>query len=207
MHLGGSLTRQAESDHNVSDASPHIANIGQMVEVRVDVHISLGSILMTFLCRIWRTRFVQLSMKSTLGKQETLSMTWGNPKSLLLYTPSSFVTLQVSWWLGHEGKANDNCIWIAAEVTYKGQLTLSLSLSVCFHAFPRSIGWSRLYHWCVCLSAVYCCVVLNYNWRVYCFIRKTCMCIRVLGMCFWSSQNRQHNNYYTLCSWWTCTSG
>ena len=75
MHLGGSLTRQAESDHNVSDASPHIANIGQMVEVRVDVHISLGSILMTFLCRIWRTRFVQLSMKSTLGKQETLSMT------------------------------------------------------------------------------------------------------------------------------------
>ena len=33
MNLGGSLTRQAESDHNVSDASPHIANIGQMVEV------------------------------------------------------------------------------------------------------------------------------------------------------------------------------
>lgn len=33
MSLGGSLTRQAEADHNVSDASPHIANIGRMVEV------------------------------------------------------------------------------------------------------------------------------------------------------------------------------
>ena len=30
---GGSLTRQAESDHAVSDASPHIANIWRMVEV------------------------------------------------------------------------------------------------------------------------------------------------------------------------------
>ena len=33
INLGGSLTRQAESDHAVSDASPHIANIGRMVEV------------------------------------------------------------------------------------------------------------------------------------------------------------------------------
>jgi capping protein beta len=32
INLGGSLTRQAESDHAVSDASPHIANIGRMVE-------------------------------------------------------------------------------------------------------------------------------------------------------------------------------
>ena len=33
MNLGGSLTRQTESDQNVNDASPHIANIGRMVEV------------------------------------------------------------------------------------------------------------------------------------------------------------------------------
>ena len=33
MNLGGSLTRQAEIDSAVSDASPHIANIGKMVEV------------------------------------------------------------------------------------------------------------------------------------------------------------------------------
>ena len=33
MNLGGSLTRQAESDSPVSDSSPHIANIGRMVEV------------------------------------------------------------------------------------------------------------------------------------------------------------------------------
>ncbi|KDR21348.1 F-actin-capping protein subunit beta isoform X2 [Zootermopsis nevadensis] len=32
MNLGGSLTRQVESDASVSEASPHIANIGRMVE-------------------------------------------------------------------------------------------------------------------------------------------------------------------------------
>jgi len=32
MNLGGSLTRQVESDSPVSEASPHIANIGRMVE-------------------------------------------------------------------------------------------------------------------------------------------------------------------------------
>lgn len=34
MNLGGSLTRQNEQDYAVNDASPHIANIGRMVEVR-----------------------------------------------------------------------------------------------------------------------------------------------------------------------------
>lgn len=32
MNLGGSLTRQIEQDASVSEASPHIANIGKMVE-------------------------------------------------------------------------------------------------------------------------------------------------------------------------------
>ncbi|XP_072036199.1 F-actin-capping protein subunit beta-like [Amphiura filiformis] len=32
MNLGGSLTRQVEGDSQVSEASPHIANIGKMVE-------------------------------------------------------------------------------------------------------------------------------------------------------------------------------
>lgn len=32
MNLGGSLTRQVENDASVSEASPHIANIGRMVE-------------------------------------------------------------------------------------------------------------------------------------------------------------------------------
>lgn len=32
MNLGGSLTRQVESDSAVSDSSPHIANIGKLVE-------------------------------------------------------------------------------------------------------------------------------------------------------------------------------
>ena len=32
MNLGGSLTRQVEQDASVSEASPHIANIGRLVE-------------------------------------------------------------------------------------------------------------------------------------------------------------------------------
>ena len=32
MNLGGSLTRQIEQDFSVSEASPHIANIGKLVE-------------------------------------------------------------------------------------------------------------------------------------------------------------------------------
>ena len=32
MNLGGSLTRQNEQDASVSDSSPHIANIGKMIE-------------------------------------------------------------------------------------------------------------------------------------------------------------------------------
>merc|ERR1711944_176708 len=32
MNLGGSLTRQVEQDSPVSESSPHIANIGRMVE-------------------------------------------------------------------------------------------------------------------------------------------------------------------------------
>ena len=34
MNLGGSLTRQAEADHPIGDGSPHISNLGRMVEVR-----------------------------------------------------------------------------------------------------------------------------------------------------------------------------
>lgn len=32
MNLGGSLTRQMEQDSPISETSPHIANIGKMVE-------------------------------------------------------------------------------------------------------------------------------------------------------------------------------
>lgn len=32
MKLGGSLTRQAEQEFTVSDSSPHVANVGHMVE-------------------------------------------------------------------------------------------------------------------------------------------------------------------------------
>lgn len=34
MNLGGSLTRQVESDNPVTEQSSHIANIGKMVEVQ-----------------------------------------------------------------------------------------------------------------------------------------------------------------------------
>lgn len=39
MNLGGSLTRQIESDSIVSETSPHIANIGKMVEVRQIINL------------------------------------------------------------------------------------------------------------------------------------------------------------------------
>jgi len=32
MNLGGSLTRQLEGDHQITDFSQHIANIGRMIE-------------------------------------------------------------------------------------------------------------------------------------------------------------------------------
>ena len=35
MNLGGSLTRQAEADHSIGDGSPHISNLGRMVEVSI----------------------------------------------------------------------------------------------------------------------------------------------------------------------------
>ena len=48
MNLGGSLTRQTEQDFAVNDASPHIANIGRMVEVRGhSADISLAIVVLT----------------------------------------------------------------------------------------------------------------------------------------------------------------
>ena len=35
MNLGGSLTRQSEADHPIGEGSPHISNLGRMVEVGV----------------------------------------------------------------------------------------------------------------------------------------------------------------------------
>lgn len=65
MNLGGSLTRQNEQDYAVNDASPHIANIGRMVEVRA-LYTSSGvgvvvliTALVLFHCRTWRTRFAK----------------------------------------------------------------------------------------------------------------------------------------------------
>ncbi len=41
MNLGGSLTRQSEADHPVGEGSPHISNLGRMVEVGCICVISL----------------------------------------------------------------------------------------------------------------------------------------------------------------------
>ncbi len=38
MDLGGSLTRQMERDCQVNDQTPHLVNIGTMVEVRGDLN-------------------------------------------------------------------------------------------------------------------------------------------------------------------------
>ena len=43
MNLGGSLTRQAEADSPVNEGSPHIVNIGRMVEVSIILERLIGS--------------------------------------------------------------------------------------------------------------------------------------------------------------------
>uniref|UniRef100_A0A671QM65 F-actin-capping protein subunit beta n=1 Tax=Sinocyclocheilus anshuiensis TaxID=1608454 RepID=A0A671QM65_9TELE len=45
MNLGGSLTRQMEKDETVSESSPHIANIGRLVETK-DIVNGLRSVQM-----------------------------------------------------------------------------------------------------------------------------------------------------------------
>ena len=68
MNLGGSLTRQVEQDASVSEASPHIANIGEaLVLSRQEVLL-----LQVVWWRTWRTRSGTPSMKSTLAKPRTL---------------------------------------------------------------------------------------------------------------------------------------
>ena len=86
MNLGGSLTRQAEADHNVSDASPHIANIGRMVEVSsgmiyysLSLSLSQCLLLLVFMLllwfnRIWKTKSDQLLMRYILARPKILSM-------------------------------------------------------------------------------------------------------------------------------------
>uniref|UniRef100_A0A672MFB8 F-actin-capping protein subunit beta n=1 Tax=Sinocyclocheilus grahami TaxID=75366 RepID=A0A672MFB8_SINGR len=45
MNLGGSLTRQMEKDETVSESSPHIANIGRLVEdMENKIHSTLNEI-------------------------------------------------------------------------------------------------------------------------------------------------------------------
>lgn len=62
MNLGGSLTRQNEQDYAVNDATPHIANIGRMVEVGTLCTFGVcycGPYHCFFHCRTWRTRFAK----------------------------------------------------------------------------------------------------------------------------------------------------
>ena len=80
MNLGGSLTRQVEQDATVSEASPHIVNIGRMVEVRSDAHqketivLKISSIveqvldILCRLCIVWITSSLSCSVLSFLGK-------------------------------------------------------------------------------------------------------------------------------------------
>ncbi len=57
MNLGGSLTRQIESDNTVNETNPHIANIGRMVEVSI-----------TFLCltSIFKSHFFCQDMENKI---------------------------------------------------------------------------------------------------------------------------------------------
>lgn len=91
MNVGGSLTRQVETDALVSESSTHIANIGKMVEVgfvyfvcttHCTTHcVAACRMLMItqkrsfFFSRIWRTKFVTPSTRSISVKRITWSPT------------------------------------------------------------------------------------------------------------------------------------
>ena len=74
MKLGGSLTRQKEEDMTVSDASPHVANIGSMVEVGKLAALSWIGLTPY---RTWRTPCVTRSTKFTSERQRISSTTFG----------------------------------------------------------------------------------------------------------------------------------
>ena len=54
MNLGGSMTRQVEQDASVSEASPHIANIG---ETKTSLQIYYIVFVKVDWLRTWRTKF------------------------------------------------------------------------------------------------------------------------------------------------------
>ena len=60
MNLGGSLTRQIEQDASVSEASPHIANIGKMVE---EMENKIRYIPYIERLRIFRINFLKIMIK------------------------------------------------------------------------------------------------------------------------------------------------
>ena len=65
MNLGGSITRQAESDSSVSDSSPHIANIGRMIEVpHTHTHTLLAPSCITLSCH----QEMENKIRSTLNE-------------------------------------------------------------------------------------------------------------------------------------------
>lgn len=55
MNLGGSMTRQVEQDASVSEASPHIANIGETNTW--DCKCIKTVLIKVDWLRIWRTKF------------------------------------------------------------------------------------------------------------------------------------------------------
>jgi capping protein beta len=65
MNLGGSLTRQVEADSAVSEASPHIANIGRMVEdMENKIRNTLNDIY------FGKTKDIVNGLRSTMSRDE-----------------------------------------------------------------------------------------------------------------------------------------
>jgi capping protein (actin filament) muscle Z-line, beta len=65
VHLAGSLTRRDEKEHPVSVATPHVVNIGRMIE---DMEIKLRTVMETIY--FGKTKEVANTLRSALSKAE-----------------------------------------------------------------------------------------------------------------------------------------
>ncbi|KAF3689855.1 F-actin-capping protein subunit beta CapZ beta [Channa argus] len=68
MNLGGSLTRQMEKDETVGESSPHIANIGRLVEVSIVPSILFLLFLTAYTEYLFLSADMENKIRSTLNE-------------------------------------------------------------------------------------------------------------------------------------------
>jgi len=72
MNLGGSLTRQIESDNTVNETNPHIANIGRMVEVSITCLCLTSIFKSNFFCQDMENKIRNTLNEIYFGKTNSI---------------------------------------------------------------------------------------------------------------------------------------